>query len=110
MRTKKAINSVKKLKQNAKILGLVGCGGGIRTLHGTESIGGAADLLEDNKSLAAHLEGFQRHNVQYLAELGENGVQRLLEVLLLDLLVEVVDVDRVIRTVLHFFLKVVILL
>ena len=36
-----------------------------------------------------------------LAKLRENGVERLLEVILLDLLVEVVDVDCVVGPVLH---------
>ena len=36
-----------------------------------------------------------------LAKLREDGVQRLLQVLLLDLLVEVVDVNGVIGSVLH---------
>ena len=68
----------------------------VLTLHGAESVGRAADLLKNDKSLAAHLQGLEGHDVQYLAKLGENGVEGLLQVLLLDLLIEIVDVDGVV--------------
>ena len=40
-------------------------------------------------------------NVQDVAELGEDGVEGLFEVVLLDLLVEVVDVDGVVGRDIH---------
>ena len=71
------------------------------TLHGAESICGTAYLLEYHKCLTAHFEGFQSYDVQNLAKLGEDGVERFLEILLLDLLVEIVDVDGVVGPVFH---------
>ncbi len=70
-------------------------------LHGPDGGGGRGDLLEDDEGLAAHLERAQGHDVQDLPELREDGVERLLEVLLLDLLVQVVDVDGVVGLDVH---------
>ena len=42
----------------------------LSTLHGSESVGGAADLLENNEGLAAHLQRLQGHDIQDLREKG----------------------------------------
>lgn len=48
-------------------------------LHGTQGIGGAVDLLEDDKGLTPHLQGAGNQNVQDLTKLREDRVQRLLQ-------------------------------
>ena len=70
-------------------------------MHRPQCVGGAADFFEDYKRLAPHFEGLEGDYVEDLAKLREDGVEGLLEVILLDLLVQVVDVDGVVRTVVH---------
>lgn len=50
-------------------------------------------LIEDDEGLALGLEVRLGHNVDHVAILGEDGVQRLLERLRLDALLEVAHVD-----------------
>lgn len=66
-------------------------------LHLANGIGGRRHVLEDDPSLAFVLERLEGQHIQNLPELREHGVQRLLQFVELDFLVQVVDVDRLIR-------------
>lgn len=67
-------------------------------LHGTQGVGGTADLLEDDEGLAPHLQAPRHQDIQDLAKLGEDGIQGLLELIFLDLLIEIVDINSVVGT------------
>ena len=59
------------------------------------------DFLEYDERLSSHLERFESHDVQDLAELGHDRIDRLLQIFFLDLLVQVLDVDRVVGPSVH---------
>lgn len=71
------------------------------SLHCSQCIGGACDLFENYKGLSTHLQCFECDDVQNLAELRENRVQRLLQFILLHLFIQIVDVNRVARSNIH---------
>lgn len=50
-----------------------------KPLHRLQGRRGRVDLLEDDEGLSPHLQVLQRHDVQDLAELGEDGVQGFLQ-------------------------------
>lgn len=49
------------------------------TLQLPESVGGGGKFFEDDKSLSPHLHGLQGHNVNNLTKLGEESVERSLQ-------------------------------
>lgn len=50
-----------------------------KALQLPQGVGGCSELLEHNEGLAPHLVRLQGHNVQDLSELGEESVERALQ-------------------------------
>ena len=59
------------------------------------------DLLKDDKCLTTHLHGFESNDVEDLAKLGHEDVERFPQVFFLDLLVHVLDVYCVVWPKIH---------
>lgn len=70
-------------------------------LHRSQRFAGGVDIFECHESLAPHFEGFERDDIEDRTKLREDGIQRLFELLFLHFLVEVVYVDRVVRSHIH---------
>lgn len=70
-------------------------------LHRSQCLTCCVDVFKSHEGLSPHLECFERDNIEDRPELREDGIQRLLEFLFLDFLVEVVDVDRVVWSHVH---------
>lgn len=72
-----------------------------KALHLPQRIGRRRNIGEDNPSLAAKTNAAAAHYVQNFAELGEHRVDRLFEHFFLDFLVQVIQVERVVRGDVH---------
>jgi hypothetical protein len=72
-----------------------------KSLHRPECSCSRRNILEHHKCLSSHFERLHGNDVQNGTELRENGVERFLQLFFLYFLVQVVDIECLVRWHLH---------